>query len=258
MDSMVSAPLFSGFLCLGMLLFIEIGRRVGERWVRQGQDAAQPGLAAVEGAVFALFGLLLAFTFNGAAARFDSRRMLIAEEANSIGTAYLRLDLLTADDQPIVRETFRRYVDSRLAFYRKLPDLEAAKAELVVSTNLQGQIWSKSMLAIHAKGASPDATKLLIPALNQMIDLTTTRTMASRIHPPRVIYGLLFVLSLGCALLAGFGMAGGRRSWTHILGYVAITVVTIFVIVDMEYPRGGLIRLDAYDQPLAEMRQSMR
>jgi hypothetical protein len=95
----------------------------------------------VEGAVFGLMGLLVAFTFSSAASRFEARRQMIVLETNAIGTAYLRLDLLPAGDQPQLREDFRSYVDARLSVYRKLPDLEASRAEMSKATVLQGQIW---------------------------------------------------------------------------------------------------------------------
>src|SRR2546430_6841054 len=125
-----------------MLLFLEIGRRIGIRRMKEDGGTAGEGVGAVDGAVFALLGLLIAFTFSGALARFDTRRELIVEETNAIGTAYLRLDLLPAAAQPEVREGFRKYVDSRLALYRNLPDIEAAKAELARSAELQHEIWS--------------------------------------------------------------------------------------------------------------------
>ena len=90
-------------------------------------EGARAGLGAVDGAVFALLGLMIAFTFSGAASRLEVRRQLIVQEANAIGTAYLRLDLLPPGAQPGLREDFRQYVDARLAVYSKLPDIEAAK-----------------------------------------------------------------------------------------------------------------------------------
>ena len=100
---------------------------------------------------------------------------------------------------------------------------------------------------------------LLLPALNAMFDITTTRTMAERTHPPAAIYGLLFVLGLGCALLAGHAMAGVKTwSWLHAAGFAAVVSVVAFVIVDIEYPRMGLIRVAAFDQVLVELRDSMK
>ena len=259
MDTIIAAAPFASSLFLGMLVCLEIGRRMGIRALARDPEGAMSGLGAVEGAVFALYGLLIAFTFSGAPSRFDTRRQLIAEEANAIGTAYLRLDLLAADSQPALRELFRKYLDSRLAVYRKLPDIEAAKAELSRSEELQREIWAKATDATRSPDSHPDAAKLLLPALNQMIDITTTRTMAARIHPPLIIFGLLFVLALLCSLLAGFGMAGSKqRSWLHILAFAAITVISVYVILDIEYPRAGLIRLDAYDQVLVELRETMK
>src|SRR5437870_4214168 len=94
-------------LCAAMLLFLEIGRRIGLRHKAKGLAVGGAGHGAVEGAVFALMGLLIAFTFSGAADRFNTRRQLIVEETNAIGTAYLRLDLLPASAQPKLREDFR-------------------------------------------------------------------------------------------------------------------------------------------------------
>ncbi len=246
-------------LFFSMLLLLDIGRRVGGRRLANDPEGARTGTGTVDGAVFALLGLLIAFTFSGAASRFDARRALIVEEANNIGTAYLRLDLLPASAQPALRDSFRRYVESRLEVYRKLPDLEAAKVELARSTQLQGDIWSQAVAAGRLEGAPPATMILLLPALNQMIDITTTRTMATQMHPPVVIFVLLFGLALASALLAGYGMAGGKsRNWIHMLGFAAVMAVATNVILDIEYPRLGLIRVDAFDQVLVDVRDSMQ
>lgn len=130
---------FSIALFVALLAMQEVGRRLG-----QGRRARDPnaaaGLGASEGAIFALMGLLVAFTFSGAASRIEKRRDLIVEEANAIGTAYLRLDLIPAAAQPALREDFRQYVDSRLAVYRAIPDIQAARDRLVDSAAIQNRI----------------------------------------------------------------------------------------------------------------------
>src|SRR5512134_3830379 len=152
-----SAALFTLGLFLGMLVLLEIGRRIGVRRMAKDSEGARVGVGAVDGAVFALLGLLIAFTFSGAASRFDARRQLIVEETNNIGTAYLRLDLLPASAQPAIRENFRRYLDSRLEVYRKLPDIAAAKAELAKAIMLQEEIWRHAVAATRVDGAQPAA-----------------------------------------------------------------------------------------------------
>jgi len=250
--------LFAGGLFLGMLLLLELGRRIGNRRLARDPEGARQGVGVVEGALFSLLGLLIAFTFSGAAARFDARRHLIVEEANDIGTAWLRLDLLPAGPAAGLRELFRQYLDARLETYRKLPDLSAAKAELARSISLQGEIWSAAVSACRESGSQP-AHLLLLPALNAMFDITTTRTEAANHHPPWIIFAMLGALSLVSSVLAGYGMAGGKSlSWIHIIGFAAVVAVTVYVIMDLEYPRLGLIRVDSADQVLIQLRESMK
>jgi len=240
-------------LFLGLLAAQEIGRRLGVRHRQLARMAVAEG-GVVDGAVFALLGLLIAFTFSGAAARFEERSKLTAEEANDIGTAYLRLKLLPADAQPDLRDTFRRYLDSRLAFYSVLPDIDRAKAELAVSSKLQNEIWVKSIAA--ATGSQP-ATMLLLPSLNDMFDIVTTRTAAALRHPPEIIFVMLCALALFGGVLAGYAVAGKERSWVHTMLFALTLSGAVYVILDLEYPRLGFVRLDKADRVLVELRESM-
>jgi hypothetical protein len=254
----LNTSLFVVSLFIAMLFLLEFGRRLGHRRLLTDPEGARVGVGAVDGAVFALLGLLIAFTFSSAAARFDTRRQLIVEEANAIGTAYLRLDVLPPGAQPALREKFRRYVDTRLEVYRKLPDLSAAQGELAKGGKLQEEIWSQAVAASESEGAKP-ARVLVLPALNAMIDITTTRTMATKMHPPALIFAMLVGLSLVSSLLAGYGMAGAKaRSWLHIVGFAAAMALAVYVILDLEFPRLGWIRVDAFDQVLVDVRASMK
>jgi hypothetical protein len=258
MDKMIAARLFSAALLLGMLICLEIGRHRGRKRLAKDPDGVLSGLGIVESAVFGLYGLLLAFTFSGAATRFDARRQLIAEEINDIGAAYLRLDLLPAESQPALREQFRQSVDSRIEVYRKLPDLKAPEAELSKSAKPQMAIWAHDG-ATRLPGSHNDAAKLLLPALNQVIDITATRTLAARSHPPPIAFALLFLLGLVSSVLAGYSMARGKlRNWVHIAAFIAVTVISVYVILDIEYPRVGFVRLDACDQLLSSYAESMQ
>ena len=246
-------------LFLGMLLFMEIGRRIRLSQSARDPDVTKSGFGAIEGGVLGLLGLLLAFTFSGAGTRFDERRQLIVEETNAIGTAYLRLDMLSTAAQPNLRESFRRYLDARLNVYRKLPDIEGAKQELSIANSLQQEIWREAIASLRTSAAPLEVAVVLLPALNAMIDITTTRTMAVYVHPPVIIFVMLFALAWVSSLLAGYDMASGKlRSWFHMLCFATAVAVTVFVILDLEYPRTGLIRVNAFDQALVELRESMK
>jgi len=244
---------------VGMLICLEVGRRLGIRRLAKRPRETTSSHDTVESAVYGLYGLLIAFAFSHALWQLDARIQLIQNEANAITTAYSRLDLLATDSQPALRERFRQYVDSRLETFRKIPDIEAAEAELSKSQKLQMNIWTQALAATHLQGSSPDAAKLLLPALNDMVDAAATRNMSVMLHPPSIVFALLFLLALGCSLMAGYGMADGKQvSWIHSIGFVIITVITVFVILEIEYPRIGFIRpLGSYDQALLEVRQRM-
>jgi hypothetical protein len=245
-------------LFLGMLLCLEIGRRLGMRRMKEDSGAGGEGVGAVDGAVFALLGLLIAFTFSGASARFDARRQLVVEETNDIGTAYLRLDLLPANTRRALQDSFRRYLDARIEIYRKLPDIAAAKQQLASAVEIQTDIWRQAVTASVSKDAPLQAPILLLPALNAMIDITTTQVMAAQIHPPIIIFVMLFALALAASVLAGYGMIGSkRRARFHMVAFALVMAFAVYVIVDIEYPRLGLIRVDAFDQALIDLRESM-
>jgi hypothetical protein len=249
--------IFAVGLLIGMIALLVTGRRVGVGRLAQDPDGAQKGLGVVEGAVLSLLGLLIAFTFAGAVNRFDDRRRLVIEEANNIGTAYLRIDLLPESARPAMRQRFRDYLDARLSTYRKLPDLAASKAELGRSQELQREIWTSAVAACRESGSQP-AHVLLLPALNAMFDIVTTRTQAMTIHPPVIIWVMIGVVSLSAALLAGYGMAGSKSaSPMHILAFAVVTALTVYVITDIEYPRFGLIKVAGADRVLEELRATM-
>ena len=255
---MITILSFGGFL-LAMLAVSELGRRFGMARIARDPEGLAKGIGAAEGAVFALLGLLLAFTFSGAASRFEDRRHLITAEANAIGTAYLRVDLLSPDVQPAMKDLFRRYLDGRLETYRNAQDLAATKASLAEDVALQGEIWKLAVEDATKPGTPTPVATLVLPALNEMIDITSTRVMATRNHPPVVVFVMLAALSLVGALLVGYGTSVNRqRTWLHNLVFAAILTLTIYVIVDFEFPRVGLIRVDDADQMLIDLREGMR
>lgn len=254
----MNAPLFnpwlySAILFIGLILCVFIGFKLGKR------SRAEGGSGALNGAVFGLLGLLLAFSFSGAAERFEHRRALITEEANAIGTAYLRLDLLPPAHQLALRQKMQQYLQARLNTYQMIgTDNPGVLANYQRSVQLQQQIWTEATMAAQHTGNTATLS-LISRSLNAMFDITTTRIAATRNHPPLVIDVLLFALSWISALLAGYGMTDHARiPWLQVFIFSAALTITIFVIRDMEYPRLGFVRVDAADQLLVETLQGLK
>ena len=245
-------------LFLGMLAMLAIGQRLGRRSLAQETDIARSRLTGVETAIFGLMGLMIAFTFSGAAARYELRRQLVVDEANAIGTAYLRLDLLPAASQPVLRDQFRRYVTARIAVERVLPDIETSNAQAAMAAAVQKDIWIGVLAAL--KEAPPQATIVVIPALNEMINVPTARAIAMLTHTPVLIFVVLLILGLVCSLLAGYVLADTqtRKVWLYLIAFAVVVTLTIYVIFDLDYPRFGFIRLDFADQGLIDLLAEMK
>src|SRR5262245_37530149 len=243
-------------LFFAIIVLEGVGHRLGRR-AQKDPDGGRSGTGTIEAAVLALLGLLLAFSFSAAWQRFDTRRELIVQESNNIGTAWLRLDLLNTEFQPALRDLFRRYVNERIAMVEVLPDIEASEKHNAESIRLQGEIWAKAVDACRA-GPNPQVTTLLLPALNDMIDITSTRAEAARAHTPHLITSLVFAISLLSGLVAGYGMCDrSRLNRMHLITLAAVVSITVYVILDLGNPRAGLIRLDSSDQAMVELRKSM-
>lgn len=245
---------FAAFFA-ALLVAMGIGRRLGRSAFAS--DRPPSGLGTVEAVTFGLLGLLLAFTFSGAADRLDTRRRQIIDEANAIGTAWLRIDVLPADAQPKLRQALRAYTDSRIAVYRTFSTegLDAARTEYARLSGLQQDIWTQ---AVAAARDVPPATIVVLPALNEMFDIAAIRIAATQMHPPVIVYGVLALMSLMCAFLVGYEMgATAVASRAHMILLAFVLAFTFYVILDFEYPRLGLIRIDDFDDMLVQLRSSM-
>src|SRR5262245_36587153 len=163
-------------LFLALLALQEVGRRAGRARAERTHGESREGLGSIEGAVYGLLGLLLAFTFSGAASRFEARRGLILDEAKALQTAYQRLDLLPADARAPLRAKMAAYLDARLAAQSAAQGLDAAWEALDRSKRLRQELWTDAVSATQAAG-SP-MPQMVLPTLSSAFEIATTRAAA--------------------------------------------------------------------------------
>jgi cell division protein FtsB len=257
------AVLIAAAFFLGSLLMLMYGHRLGRRYLEK-DPSKMAGLTTVEGAVFALIGLLLAFTISGALQRFDDRRQLVIQEANAAATAHDRLALFERGVANNLQTKLRDYVEARIALYDMPHDYSLRKRSEFFSADQQNKILTqKNALWDAAVAKCPEGNFLpacaqALPALNNLFEIARLRAGASEKHPPQVVYVLLFGLGLGGSLLAGFGMAAAKsRSWIHMLTFAATLTFTLYVLTDREYPRLGLIHIENFDHFLVDAHNEM-
>lgn len=243
-DLLVAAGLF-----LLLLLALEGGYRLARR-ARADADARGAGqVGAIQGAILGVLGLLLAFSFAAAGARFLERQDLIVEEANAIGTAYLRADLLDEPNAGALRSALRRYTEHRVAVAARLRS-GVTPADLAEVDRLQGEMWDASVAGVAAR---PSAMIGVIPAVNEVIDLHTLRIASGRKHLPLLVMGLLIACSVLAMAVIGYGSgASGRRRAPLTIPLVALIGAALWITIDLDHPRAGLLKLN--DAPLAQLR----
>ncbi|HPH47558.1 MAG TPA: hypothetical protein PKU83_11140, partial [Chryseolinea sp.] len=160
-----------------ILVLYNVGYRTRIWVLKNNPDQSTIELSAINGTLLGLLGLLLAFTFSMASARFDTRRQLIIEEANDIGTVILRTDIYPDSVRKVLRINLKQYVEERITFYQVGMDLEKALLHYNKADSIGKLVWST--VANYAKADNiTTRTSEIIPALNAMIDITTTRRAA--------------------------------------------------------------------------------
>jgi hypothetical protein len=251
----IDAGLVALALLMAMLATVEAAFRYGRRRDPKEYERSSTVFSTLMGAALALLGLLLAFSFAMASARYDLRKSIILKEANAIGTAWLRTDLAAAEDQGKLKQLLRDYVDVRLQAYQNgLSSAKAAGTD-ARSNALQQQLW-----AIASAGLQREKTvnhSLLVQSFNDMIDVSSEQGDALANHVPESVLWLLMVSALLSAALSGYACGAiGHRNLLATTVFAVLVTLVIFVILDLDRPQRGLITLSKH--PMQSLQASMR
>ena len=250
-------PLWVLFLAACALtgLALEIGYRVGTwRHARVAEEKESP-VGAMVGSILGLLAFLLAFTFSMAASRFDERRHMVLEEANAIGTTYLRTRLLPEPHRTEAAKLLREYVDVRLPDFRQGDVAETVAQVIKRSDELHEQLWSHAVAAAEKKPTPITAT--FVNALNEMIDLHAKRLLvATRNRIPFIIWIMLIALAILGMASMGYqsGLVATRRS-PAMVGMILAFAGVLFLIADLDRGHEGLLTVS--QQSMIDLQKSM-
>jgi hypothetical protein len=208
-------------------------------------------VGAIVAAILGLPAFLIAFTFGMGASRFEARRGLVLDEANAIGTTYLRAALVPEPHRKEIRSLLRDYVDVRLQ------GVEPGMAAQAVarSEELQAQLWTQAV-SVAEKNPTP-ITGLFIQSLNDVFDLHAKRvTMALRNRIPGTIWGALYFTVI--LAMVGVGYYEGLLSRTRTLETLVLVAVfsgVLWLLADLDRPQEGLLKVS--QQAMIDLRNSM-
>jgi len=245
------------FVVVSVLLLgaAESGYRFGLLLYRANDIARIGQISGTQNAMLGLLSLLIGFTFVMAEGRYETRRGLVVQEANAIGTTYLRASLLPEPHKQEVENLLRRYVDLRLDFYNAGEDKVKLAAAEQAATQIHRKLWTQAVAAGQSIPSPIVAT--FITSLNETIDLDATRQNALHARVPVAVWLLVLAVAIcGCFVTGlGAGASNERSAFANGLLPLLITVA-VMLIADLDRPRGGLIRID--QGPLLNLKQSLQ
>lgn len=245
-------------LLLILALSVKIGRYFGLQELKHHVEHKIEVIGIAESAVFALLGLLIAFTFSGADDRYESRKLHILKEANAFDTAYEVIDLVPAKYQLQLRNDVRTYLDLHLTAYNDIPFTKKVIPDLYKALDVQHNIWKIVVTARTENPNDASLVEIVIPAMSRMFEITHEGMMLTLVHPPSVIFILLIGLASLGAFLIGYNSADSKQKYPiHSICYVLLTAFMIYLIANLEYPRVGFIRYSSFDQMLEDVREDM-
>ncbi len=239
-----------------ILLTNWLGYRYRQIQSRKNAAESADGLGAIESSLLGLMALMLAFTFGLAASKFEARREIIVEEANDIGTAILRCDLYPDSMRKLFHEDFTQYVEARIAYYDAGVDDKKIETALKTGAYYSNRIWKRAADYSHDLEHRV-SSQLMIPALNSMIDIVSTRDAQRLAKVPPVILMMLLILTLISSFLVGFG-SKGRRNPVMIAGFALMTTIALYLIMELDRPRRGILNLNKAEKQIIGLREQVK
>jgi hypothetical protein len=257
--TIVHIPIYilSAIIFFLILLFNWFGFKFKKWHLEKYPGRVPEDLGAVEGSMLGAMALLLGFTFSIATSKFETRRQITVEEANDIGTAILRCDMYPDSVRNPLRADFKEYIETRITYYAVGDDEEKIKQELLKAGEISDRIWKR--VAFQAQNPNNIAiTAQMIPAVNAMIDIVTTRDAGRLSRVPRLVLLVLLALVLISSFVLGSDYNGKKRNRILIFSYALAMTLTLDLITELDRPREGLINLNAVEQKMIDLRELVK
>lgn len=239
-----------------MLIFIYLGIKFAK--IRVSKKTENENSSAFTTGIYSLVALLLAFTFSMAGSRFDSRKQIIVQESNDIGTAILRSDMYPDSVRILFREDFKNYLEARIAYYEAHNNVQKVNEALQSSDLYAGKLWERATYLSMNKD-NIVVSNQMIPALNNMFDIANTRLHGELYKIPNVIIIFLFYLLLTASFIFGYTTSvKGKIDWYLAMCFCLVTVLTMYFLLDLDRPRRGLINLDSSNMAITSLRDMFK
>jgi hypothetical protein len=251
----LSGPtLFLGLL-ISMVLCLFVGNFIASK--QAAKEKFPTNADRLIGALFALTAFILGFSFSMSSNRYDMRRQAMVDEANSIGTAVLRADLYPDSMRNLLRSAFQEYLEARIRFHEVGANYDSAIYYNQESGTIGLKIWSV-VTNYSRQTQNLVTTSQMIPAVNAMLDASTTRYASLIAKVPEPVLYMLFFLVLMSAFFAGYTRKNEGMDKLVSFAFCVLTVAVVYLVIDLDRERRGLITMDATHQTITDLRGLFR
>lgn len=239
-----------------ILIINKAGFEYRKYLVAKKPDDVPESLGTLEGSLLGLMALMIAFTFNMATAKFESRRSTVVEEANTIETTLLRTDLYPDSLRKGYMPEFTEYINARHEYYLAADRPKKLEAALSKSREIAGRIWKRTMDNSRIV-ENRLVTQPVIQELNKMIDLISKREGLRQAKVPPLIIYMLFLLTFVSAFISGYSHKVRKRNMVMTLAFAVMTTLTLYLIIEMDRPQRGFITIEEAEQKILEIKHTI-
>ena len=253
----VDASILGLLLFIGMVVMILLGKVAGKIWNKE-QSEPKGGVNSLFTALFALSGLILAFTFGMSQNRLDNVRSVVELEATDIGTAVLRSDLYADSVRNGFRADFKKYLEAVIAFYDHAVYREQVHQAKVDAAAAAEKLWARAAQQSKLPNMLIPSNNM-IPALNEMFDIAQRRELVLKAKIPDLIVYMLFVCILVGCFIGGFTSYNfSNRDRVIIGGFVVVTAMVVYTTIDLSRPLRGIITDVPGRDAIVELREMFK
>lgn len=258
MSSSILERIDASIICLvlfGLMMFTVVwGNKMRKRFWKAEGDDTKGGMNSLLGALFALWGFILAFTFGQSGSRFENLKGVIVEEANLLRTTIIKSDLFPDSIRNAYRADFRKYLEERIVYYDYATDEARFNQNRQDISETAKSLWARTA-ALSKSPATKDAAYSMVLSLTGLFDIGIRRETLLNAGIPGPIKYMLIALVLAICFVGGFTTpAIDRKEWLVIIVFSLLATSILYLTIDLARPMNGLIKPDTGQAAIVNLR----
>jgi hypothetical protein len=249
----------ASILCLTLLvvciLMVIAGKRARDKFLKTDEQESKGGVNSLLGALFGLWGFILAFTFGNASTRFENVRTIMVDEANTIRAVLLRIETLPDSLRGEFREDLKKYLQARIDYYEYAVDQEKFNRSKKDAVEIGRRLWTQTINASNTPGFALVGNNMLT-TLTAMYDLGAKRDAMLTSGIPTPISLMLFFIAIAISFVGGFTTPILKmKEWVIVIGFILLACSIIYVTIDLARPMRGLIKPDVGQEKMVQLKE---